>query len=188
MGEAYGWFRKTMAYDPYGDESIFLEPPPNKLQCPICLRNVQKDPHLTRCCGNHFCQTCIEHVQSIGSPCPLCKNDAIEIFPNLQQKRDINQIRVRCPQHKENDGECEWKGNFGGLREHVTGNHTEILLAEDNESQVFGRQETYHFYPNQLRTSRHVVMVPGDAASIVVNPRMPGEDMVAFLSHLLYQS
>ena len=171
-----------MAYDPFGDESIFLEPLANKLQCPVCLRNVQKNPHLTRCCGNHFCQTCIEHVQSSGNPCPLCKSDDIVIFPNLQQKRDINQLRVRCPQHKENHGECEWKGNFGGLREHMIGSHAEIVLAEEHDGEGSWRLESHHLQSSPLRTNGHVLMLRGDG-TLVVSPRMSGEDMFAVLSH-----
>ena len=170
-----------MAYDPFGDETIFLEPLPDKLQCPVCLRNVQKNPHLTRCCGNHFCQTCIESVQERGHACPLCKSNRIEIFPNLQQKRDINQLRVRCPLHKENHGECEWKGNFGGLREHVIGHHAEIVLEEEQRREAYVGEQSCYWPPpstsyHPLRDGGHLVVLPRDGGSVVVSPtRMSGE-------------
>ena len=148
-------FQTKMAYDPHGDESIFLEAVPSKLQCPICLRNVQKDPHLTRCCGNHFCHTCIERVRSSGNPCPMCKSGPVDIFPNLQQKRDINQIAVRCPQHLKNDGACQWEGTFGQLREHVTKNHPDIVFMQeenDHESDTSARPENYRSIHGLLRT------------------------------------
>ena len=33
----------------------FIDPPPDSLQCPICLSTL-KQPHLLSCCGSHMCE------------------------------------------------------------------------------------------------------------------------------------
>ena len=33
----------------------FIDPPPDSLQCPVCLSTL-KQPHLLSCCGSHMCE------------------------------------------------------------------------------------------------------------------------------------
>ena len=40
--------------------------------CPVCL-DILKDPYLTVCCGNHFCEPCIEAMKNSTNECPFCK-------------------------------------------------------------------------------------------------------------------
>ena len=42
----------------------FIDPPPDSLQCPICL-SILKQPHLLSCCGRHICEVNACHCTSI---------------------------------------------------------------------------------------------------------------------------
>ena len=37
------------------DVIIFIEPPPDSLQCPLC-QSILKQPHLLSCCSSHMCE------------------------------------------------------------------------------------------------------------------------------------
>ena len=90
--------------------------PDKTLECPICLR-VLKDPHLTDCCGHHFCQTCILRVKESNTPCPICQNSSFNIFPNLEKKRVVAQTQVYCSNQ---DRGCKWSGELNQLEQHLS--------------------------------------------------------------------
>ena len=62
-----------------GYDYEFVSDPPDELKCSICL-SVLRDPSLTSCCGNHFCQSCISHIKNKGMPCPLCQEQDYTIM------------------------------------------------------------------------------------------------------------
>ena len=43
-----------------GYDFTFTRPVPNRLQCTICTK-VLRDPHLTECCGQNLCESCLKH-------------------------------------------------------------------------------------------------------------------------------
>ena len=43
-----------------------------EIECPICFLVMLEDPHLTSCCGHHFCGTCIKTVKDTNGVCPYC--------------------------------------------------------------------------------------------------------------------
>ena len=45
-----------------GYDYEFESPPSKSLEYPVCLMTL-RDPHVISCCGNEFCQVCIERVQ-----------------------------------------------------------------------------------------------------------------------------
>ena len=57
-----------MATSKGGYDYEFITPPDKSLECPVCLLTL-RDPYMISCCGNEFCQRCIERD---GKPCPLC--------------------------------------------------------------------------------------------------------------------
>ena len=85
------------AVDYYYQDDLYVERPDDKLSCPICLCPVQREAHLTGCCGRHFCRSCIGRLSRECKPCPMCKESPLAIFPNKERQREIKQIRVRCP-------------------------------------------------------------------------------------------
>ena len=54
------------------DQLKFVDPPMDEFNCPICL-GILQEPYLTACCGNHFCEACIEKVKEGANKCPLCQ-------------------------------------------------------------------------------------------------------------------
>ena len=98
-----------------GYDYEFVSPPPKSLECPICLLTLH-DPHVISCCGNEFCQRCIERVQRDGKPCPLCNEHNFSTMLHKKLVREVNALVVRCPQNKQG---CEWEGELGQLQGHL---------------------------------------------------------------------
>ena len=86
----------------------FVSPPSSELECPICLL-LMREPHLTSCCGNHFCSACICEVRKRGDPCPLCKAEVFHTLLNRKEKCRITELKVGGGLHR------GWAG--GGMRE-----------------------------------------------------------------------
>lgn len=89
--------------------------PPKSLECPVCLLTL-RDPHVISCCGNEFCQPCIQRIQIDGKPCPLCNEINFTTFLHKKLVREVNALVVRCPQKALG---CEWVGELGQLERHL---------------------------------------------------------------------
>ena len=100
-----------------GFEHKFLEPSVElkKFECPVCL-HVTRDPHLTDCCGQHFCQACIQRVIINQKPCPLCNTNTFSVMLDKKQKRNVLDLRVECTRKESG---CDWSGRLGELDMHV---------------------------------------------------------------------
>lgn len=109
-----------------GYECIFVEDPPKHLQteCSVCLC-ILREPCLVDCCGNRFCRTCIEPIQSQHKPCPLCSVPFTTSVVDKQLQRTLGSLQVFCS-HKE--AGCDWVGELGSLPQHLNVN------CEDNVS------------------------------------------------------
>ena len=110
-----------------GFECEFVEEPPKYLQteCPVCLQ-ILREPYQVTCCGKSFCKECIKRAKLKSRPCPCCKQDDFNHFPNKGLQQPLYGFQVHCC-NKE-DG-CEWKGELGQLDNHLNLNN----LSEDNE-------------------------------------------------------
>ncbi len=106
---------KDMAQESGGLDYGFVDPPPDDLQCSICLL-VLSDPQLTSCCGNHFCRACVKQVEHEGRPCPLCSAPSFSTMLDKYFLRKVNELRVECPQKK---GGCPWVGHLGSMERHL---------------------------------------------------------------------
>ena len=98
-----------------GYDYEFIDPPPNSLECSICLLTL-RDPHVISCCGNHFCHTCIGRIQGDGKPCPLCNEPNFTTFLHKGVKREVNALMIRCRWRQLG---CNWEGELGQLQEHL---------------------------------------------------------------------
>ena len=114
-------YRRTVSICP--EDIDFAEKVPKQLtvECPICMA-VLFNPHIVSCCGNHFCETCLQRVKDDNQPCPLCKESEYTSFLNKSLMREINQLLVRCPQNQGEGpiGGCPWVGDFGMLENHLS--------------------------------------------------------------------
>ena len=98
-----------------GHDYEFVIPPPKSLECPICLLTLC-DPHVISCCGNEFCQVCIERVKRDGKPCPLCNEQGFSTMLHKKLLREVNALVIRCPQREMG---CDWKGELGHVQSHL---------------------------------------------------------------------
>ena len=98
-----------------GYDYDFVITPPKSLESPVCLMTF-RDPHVISCCGNEFCQLCIERVQRDGKPCPLCNELNFTTFLHKKLVREVNGLVVRCPQKELG---CEWEGELGQVEQHL---------------------------------------------------------------------
>jgi len=74
----------------------FVDDPSEEMRCPICLF-VLREPHLTSCCGNHFCQSCISVIKKEGKACPLCQTNKFDVMLDKFFARKVNELKTKCP-------------------------------------------------------------------------------------------
>ncbi len=100
-----------------GYDQEFPDPPAKlkEFECPLCLL-VMREPNLTSCCGQHFCQSCINRILTDRKPCPLCKGSNFSIFLDKKQKRKVLELKVHCSMK---ECGCGWTGELGELASHT---------------------------------------------------------------------
>ena len=98
-----------------GYDYEFVAPPDKSLECPVCLLTL-REPHMISCCGNEFCQRCIDRVQQDGKPCPLCNEPNFTTMLNKKLVREVNSLVVRCPQKELG---CDWEGELRKVESHL---------------------------------------------------------------------
>ena len=81
----------------------------------MCLL-VLREPYQATCCGYSFCHVCIEKIKVTNKPCPCCKADSFNDFPNKGLQRSIQEFKVHCANRKEG---CQWVGELGQLDNHL---------------------------------------------------------------------
>ena len=106
-----------MADNPGGFECEFIKIPPKAVQseCPVCLQ-VLREPYQATCCGYSFCRVCIERSKARNIPCPCCKADEFDLFPNKGLQRSLYEFQVKCINK---DLGCQWAGELGQLDKHL---------------------------------------------------------------------
>ena len=100
-----------------GHDYNFIKAPPKHLECPVCLL-VLKEPHVSSCCGNHFCRACIQRIRDDTKPCPLCQDTDFNVMLHKGVMREVNALEVKCPNE---EAGCTWKGELGMVDVHVVG-------------------------------------------------------------------
>ena len=98
-----------------GYDYEFVSNPPDELNCSICL-SVLRDPNLTSCCGNHFCQSCISRIKNKRNPCPLCQEQDFTVMLDKFFARRVNELKIKCPNSSHG---CEWMGELGSIGKHL---------------------------------------------------------------------
>lgn len=84
-------------------------------ECPVCLL-VTREPTLTSCCGQHFCQSCINKVITESKPCPFCNACEFATLLDKKQNRQVLGLKVYCSMK---DCGCGWMGGLGELDSHT---------------------------------------------------------------------
>ena len=104
-----------MALSKFSDSLEFVESPSEDFDCPVCFQ-IMQDPFLTACCGNHFCEVCMETTKKKNNRCPFCKEKRIAGIVDKKFQRQINELQVYCLQRKHG---CRWCGELGKLSTHL---------------------------------------------------------------------
>ena len=99
-----------------GYDYEFVDLPPDSLECSIC-HLVFRDPHLTSCCGNHFCGGCIARAMKEKHQCPLCTESMFTVLLDRGVQRKVNELKINCTNK---DRGCSWVGEVGKLQDHIT--------------------------------------------------------------------
>lgn len=98
-----------------GHEYQFVGEPSNELRCSVCLC-VFRDPHLTSCCGNHFCESCIHPIKRKSNTCPLCQQINFNSMLDKSLCRKVNELIIHCPNSEEG---CKWTDELKGVQGHL---------------------------------------------------------------------
>ncbi|XP_065908111.1 myosin-13-like [Dysidea avara] len=102
-----------------GYEYQFVTPPPDWLICNIC-QYPSREPHLSVCCGNTFCKSCLEGAKKatvIADACPICrKKEEFGTISHQQANRIVRGLYVFCT-NKERG--CDWQGELNDVIKHT---------------------------------------------------------------------
>ena len=109
--------KKRESYGGYDSE--FIDDVPDRFICQICTR-VLRDPHLAVCCGQHFCESCLNRwfKKQAKKSCPHCRaqGSTFNYVINKGVRSEISQLKIKCTNHSEG---CEWSGELGDLESHL---------------------------------------------------------------------
>ncbi len=90
---------KVSLHDAHGGYDLDLvEDTEDDHLCDVCSK-ILRNPHLTLCCGKHYCETCLEQwleKQHIGeaNSCPQCRKTPFEHVLDKSMMRKLNAIKV----------------------------------------------------------------------------------------------
>ena len=100
-----------------GYDFNFTKPVPDKFYCSICTKALH-DPHLTECCGQHFCKSCLEHWfrKESKTTCPHCRHGNFLHILNKALKREIDELEIQCTKQRVG---CQWVGELSSLPAHL---------------------------------------------------------------------
>ena len=104
-----------------GHDNDFIDKIPRRFICQICTK-VLCEPHLAVCCGQHFCESCLNKWfarQRGKQSCPHCCRAEGEAFHHVINKglrSEVNQLKLRCCHHGKG---CQWTGELGALKAHL---------------------------------------------------------------------
>ena len=120
-----------------GYECEFVELPPSVFhtECPVC-NLILREPDQVTCCGTDFCHTCIQRLQAEKIPCPNCRENIFEVFPNKGLNRSLKQLQVYCTHRKKG---CQWREELGKLDQHLNVcNECSLTVVEKEKERETG--------------------------------------------------
>ena len=116
----------SVCWSKMAEEYDFVKELPDEYQCHICL-SLLDEPHLTTCCGHHFCKECIHKVAQAKQACPMCKADGFMAVIDKNIVRRIRALEVRCKFRAKG---CNWQGELRDLENHLDPNHGQCNYIE----------------------------------------------------------
>ena len=108
-------------------------------ECTICSK-VFRNPFQAVCCGENFCEVCINKWREEKTACPHCREDGFQVVINKDKVREVKVLRVYCTNSRQQQeansagregreggdraGGCDWVGELGDLERHLNANPT----------------------------------------------------------------
>ena len=89
--------------------------PPDWLMCNIC-HYPSKKPCLSLCCGNVFCQSCLDGAKKVTISCPICRDEEFETILHKQADRAVRSLGIFCINKEKG---CEWQGEVNHIEGHL---------------------------------------------------------------------
>lgn len=126
----------------------FLDGTPQDFYCLLC-QHVARDPHITSCCGEHFCQTCIAPLLQEEQPCPTCSAEKFTTLLNVKYQQKIYQLNVCCSLKGRG---CQWVGPLSALGNHVEPVMDDCQFLDTNCPNSCGQKVTKHTLQAHLDT------------------------------------
>ena len=135
-------------------ELNFVKDVPNEYSCMICAK-LLNEPHLTDCCGQHFCQVCLERwFERQGRKiCPHCRSERFTHILYIPLKRKIDLLQVYCT-YKKNG--CEEITTVGQLNSHTDKCGFAVVACTQNCGEIGLRKdlEQHRYYVCLKRMTR----------------------------------
>ena len=97
----------------------FADRVPERCICSVAYHKVLRNARLLVCCGNHICETCLNHwlrTQGKLKKCPNCRREKFTHVEDLSIRREISNLKIRCTNGEEG---CTWVGTMSKLKTHL---------------------------------------------------------------------
>ncbi len=111
--------RYTRGQEPvdYEEKYVFVKEISAEFKCMICSK-LLRDPQVTECCGQHFCQYCMDKwlTTNCEKLCPYCRIKNCNYIRYLPMKREIIELEIYC-QNREKG--CESTSTIQQINEHI---------------------------------------------------------------------
>lgn len=102
-----------------GHDYEFVGQVADRYNCQICTKII-REPHLAVCCGQHFCESCLNKwfARQGKESCPHCRaeGEGFHRVINKGLRSEINQLKIKCNNHGKG---CKWTGELGTLKTHL---------------------------------------------------------------------
>lgn len=99
------------------EKYAFVKEIPAEFICLICSK-LLRNPHVTECCGQHYCRYCLEKwlQKNVKKPCPFCRTENCNHMCYLPMKRDIDELEVYCVNREKG---CETTSMLKVIEDHI---------------------------------------------------------------------
>ena len=94
----------------------FADRVPERCICSVACHKVLRNARLLVCCGNHICETCLNHwlrTQGKLKKCPNCRREKFTHVEDLSIRREISNLKIRCTNGEEG---CTWVGTMSNCK------------------------------------------------------------------------
>ena len=126
-------------------EYNFVETLDARYTCSICT-GLLKEPHLTECCGHHFCEECLKKwgesdKKALRSSCPHCREKPFAHIHDKPLQREINDLSVYCSNKKLG---CGWEGKVVQFEQHLETCEFVQIKCEKCDKSILKKGEAVH--------------------------------------------